>query len=101
VLKVRNTSINQIPNNWEITKTGNICTSIVPGRNKPKQFNGDIPWITITDLENQFWISESKAGLAVSREELQKAKGKTVPFGTVIMTCVGNFGIAGIAEKNW
>jgi type I restriction enzyme, S subunit len=99
VLKVRNTSINQIPNNWEITKTGNICTSIVPGRNKPKQFNGDIPWITITDLENQFWISESKAGLAVSREELQKAKGKTVPFGTVIMTCVGNFGIAGIAEK--
>lgn len=99
MLKVRTTSINKIPNNWGITKTGNICTSIVPGRNKPKQFNGDIPWITITDLENQFWISESKAGLAVSCEELEKAKGKTVPKGTVIMTCVGNFGIAGIAEK--
>ncbi|NJM23031.1 MAG: hypothetical protein HC836_43160 [Richelia sp. RM2_1_2] len=98
-MKVRTTSINHTPNNWEITKTGKICTSIVPGRNKPKEFNGDIPWITITDLENQFWISESKAGLAVSREELQKAKGKTVPKGTVIMTCVGNFGIAGIANK--
>jgi type I restriction enzyme, S subunit len=84
-------------NNWEITTTGNICLSIVPGRNKPKQFNGDIPWITITDLEGNFWVVKSKSGLAVTREELTRAKGRTVPKNTVIMTCVGDFGISAIA----
>ncbi|GJD20215.1 restriction endonuclease subunit S [Rivularia sp. IAM M-261] len=88
----------KIPQEWKVVKTGDVCTSIVPGRNKPKIFDGDIPWITIPDVDG-LTLSASKIGLAVSREELKKAKGKTIPPNTVVMTCVGTFGIAAVTTR--
>ena len=35
---------------WEEKRIGSICDSIVPGRNKPESFDGDIPWITTPDI---------------------------------------------------
>ncbi|BAZ15467.1 type I restriction-modification enzyme S subunit [Calothrix sp. NIES-4071] len=96
--KFKQTEVGKIPQEWEVVKTGDVCTSIVPGRNKPKIFDGDIPWITIPDVDG-LTLSASKTGLAVSREELKKAKGKTIPPNTVVMTCVGTFGIAAIATR--
>lgn len=96
--KFKDSAIGEIPEVWEVVKTGDVCTSIVPGRNKPKVFDGDIPWITIPDIEG-VTVSNSKTGLAVSREELKRAKGKTVPRNTVVMTCVGNFGIAAVTVQ--
>ncbi|MGG6241730.1 restriction endonuclease subunit S [Nodosilinea sp. AN01ver1] len=83
----------------ESIKVKNICSSIVPARNKPKKFDGDIPWITTVDLEDEFWVEKSKLNLAVSRQELNSIKGKTVPSNTVIMTCVGKFGIVAVAAR--
>jgi len=91
--------VNRLAECWKVVKTGDVCSSIVPGRNKPKVFDGDIPWITIADLEDNFWITKSKAGFAVTREEIKRAKGKTVPAQTVIMSCVGEFGISSVAQK--
>lgn len=97
-IKFKHTEVGKIPQEWRVVKTGDVCTSIVPGRNKPKVFNGDIPWITIPDVDG-LMLSTSKTGLAVSREELRKAKGKTIPPNTVVMTCVGTFGIAAVTTR--
>lgn len=48
--KFKQTELGEIPQEWEIVKVTDICEGIVPGRNKPKQFNGNIPWITIEDI---------------------------------------------------
>jgi type I restriction enzyme, S subunit len=90
--------LNKIPNNWKQTKVNDYTNSIVPGRNKPKIFNGDIPWITTPDLKNKT-IYASRDNLCVTLEELKLAGGKTIPRNSVIMTCVGEFGIVSIAKR--
>ena len=96
--RFKQTEIGEIPETWKVATTGQICTSIVPGRDKPKCFNGDIPWLTISDIDG-LKVNESKLGLKVTKKELQQVNGKTVPKDAVLMTCVGTFGIVAVAGR--
>lgn len=68
----------EIPEEWKIVKINEITQSIVPGRNKPKRFNGDIPWITIQDIDGMY-VTDSKQSLRVTKEEIKKNAGKIIP----------------------
>jgi type I restriction enzyme S subunit len=92
----KDSPVGRIPVGWEVRSAGELCRSIVPGRNKPTSMGGGIPWLTINDIEDVY-TSKSKLGYGVTREILADAKGKTVPANSVIMSCVGEFGIASIA----
>lgn len=94
----KDSSVGRIPIQWKVKTTGQLCKSIVPGRNKPLAMNGDIPWLTINDL-GSLYVSESKMGYGVTKKILAQAKGKTVPKRTVIMSCVGDFGVTSVASK--
>lgn len=72
---------------------------MVPGRDKPKSFTGDIPWITIEDLNVDGVTYSSKNGLGLTQEEIEAVNRKTIPAGSVIMSCVGNLGICSIAGR--
>ena len=37
---------------WEKHPVGKLCRSIVPGRNKPKVFDGNIPWVTTPEFSH-------------------------------------------------
>jgi type I restriction enzyme, S subunit len=87
-----------IPEDWLNTPIGIVCRSIVPGRNKPKKFDGNIPWITTPNI-TQKYIYADHARLFVSEEEIKECGGKIVPAGAVIINCVGDFGIIGIAKQ--
>ena len=84
---------------WELKKVGQLCDSIVPGRNKPTNFDGDIPWITTPDIEHNGIISYSKKGLNISRNEAKKVGSKIVPINSIIISCVGELGLSAIAGK--
>jgi type I restriction enzyme S subunit len=84
---------------WESKKVGELCDSIVPGRNKPTNFEGDIPWITTPDIEHNGIINHSKKGLNISREEAKKVGSKIVPINSIIISCVGELGLSAIAGK--
>ncbi|CAN1559106.1 HsdS Restriction endonuclease S subunits [Flavobacteriaceae bacterium] len=84
---------------WELKKVGQLCDSIVPGRNKPTNFDGDIPWITTPDIEHNGIISCSKKGLNISRNEAKKVGSKIVPINSIIISCVGELGLSAIAGK--
>jgi len=94
-IKFKDSPLGKIPKEWEVVKIGEKCKCIVPGRNKPKQFQGNIPWITTPDIDN-FYISLSKQKLMLSKEEVKVCNNKIVPKGAVVMSCVGDFGIVGI-----
>ena len=83
---------------WDIFLIGNICRGIVPGRNKPKKFGGDIPWINPVDL-GSFFVSFSKQNLTIDENEVKRCKNKIIPPKSVIMTCVGDFGITAITKN--
>lgn len=82
--------------NWNIDKVGKLCDFIVPGRNKPKTFIGNIPWITTPDIEHNGVVLKSKKGLAISKEEAKKVGSKIVPANSIIISCVGELGLAAI-----
>lgn len=82
---------------WLKAPIGLICDSIVPGRDKPKSFSGEIPWVTMPILKHQF-INKNDAELFLSEEEIQSAKAKVIPEGSVIMSIVGRFGIGSILK---
>ena len=84
---------------WEVKKVGELCDSIVPGRNKPTEFNGEIPWITTPDIEHNGVITFSKKGLNISRDEAKKVGSKIVPINSIIISCVGDLGLSAIAGK--
>ena len=74
---------------WVLNKVGNICDFIVPGRNKPKEFNGDIPWITTPDIEQNGIVTSSKKNLKVTIEEAKNIGSKIVPRNSILISCVG------------
>ena len=94
----KQTEIGLIPESWEVVEVGQICRSIVPGRNKPKIFDGDIPWLTTPDIKRLDYIESDVAGLRVSPAELKSSGGHLVPANSVIMSCVGEFGVSAVTR---
>jgi type I restriction enzyme S subunit len=92
--------LGKIPAHWKIAKVGKICQSIVPGRDKPQLFDGDIPWITLPDIQSQLYVSASRSSLGVSEAEIADVHTRIVPKDSVIMSCVGEFGITAIADRD-
>jgi type I restriction enzyme S subunit len=84
---------------WKIKKLGEVCDCIVPGRDKPKSFTGDIPWVTIPDIQG-LRINSSLNRLGLSKNEIKECGAKIVPKDSVIMSCVGTFGLVSICDQD-
>ena len=82
---------------WSKEKAGELCGCIVPGRNKPKQFDGEIAWITTPDIVHNSYIYNSNRGLGISEEEAKSVGSKIAPKNSVIISCVGDLGLVAIA----
>lgn len=85
------------PKGWNVIKVIDVCGCIVPGRDKPKSFTGDIPWITTDDLDPNNATLQSKKNIALSESEIMQVRAKIIPKGSVLMTCVGDLGLSSIA----
>jgi type I restriction enzyme, S subunit len=95
----RQTEVGVIPEDWSVKMVGDVCGFIVPGRNKPRHFDGEIPWVTTPDLEDGRGVSASRIGLCVSRAEAQAIGSRVVPVGSVLMSCAGELGITAITRN--
>ena len=93
----KDSPVGRIPVEWEVLTTGEVTKSLVPGRDKPELDRGGVPWITIPDLI-ELYISTAKSGLSLSQQSIRAANARLMPTGTVLMSCVGEFGIAAIVE---
>ncbi|TXD96218.1 hypothetical protein ES754_11330 [Psychrobacter frigidicola] len=87
-----------VPNGWEKHPIGKICSSIVPGRNKPKQFGGDIAWVTTPEITGRFIPSSAQENY-ISKETIKECGGKIVPKGAVVMAAVGDLGLIAITRE--
>ena len=88
-----------LPHGWIGTRVGNTTYSIVPNRDKPKTFTGNIPWVTISDIDDKSLSLSLSSGMGLSHEETQKYNARIMPKGSVLTGCVGRFGIAAIIEQ--
>lgn len=60
-------------------------------RDKPKIFNGNIPWCRIEDVEGKYF-NTSLSGRFVSNEVIKEMNLKVFPVGTVICSCSASLG---------
>jgi type I restriction enzyme S subunit len=89
-----------LPHSWCWEKIGNLCQSIVPNRDKPKTFTGNIPWLTTPDLDLQkITVNLNLINNRLSKEEINKYNARLIPENSVIMTCVGTFGVTCINNQ--
>ena len=80
------------PYGVEYKKIKDVCTDvIVPMRDRPKIFDGNIPWCRIEDKEGQFF-NGSLSGLGVSERIIKEMNLKVFPTGTVICSCSASIG---------
>lgn len=95
---VLNDVFGELEEKYETVAVGTITDCIVPQRNKPKQFIGDIQWITTDDLILFSNVSKSSKGLALRRVEIEESQSKIIPKESVLMSCVGYLGMVSIAD---
>ncbi|MGG4444915.1 restriction endonuclease subunit S [Brevibacillus porteri] len=88
----------KLPDGWVVCEVGFLCDCIVPGRDKPKSFTGDIPWVTIPDIVADE-LGDNQSGLYLSEQEIREVNAKIIPENSVIMSCVGRFGISAVVTK--
>lgn len=85
-----------IPDNWVWCRLGNVCKKmLVPQRDKPKEFEGNIPWCRIEDIEGKY-LSGTHSGKYVSEKTISTMNLKVNPIGTVISANSASIGRAAI-----
>lgn len=90
----------ELPEGWATTTIGNHVDCVVPNRDKPKTFSGNIPWLTTPSLHGELInVDYTKIKLGLTEDEAKLFKAKIIPVNSVVMTCVGTFGIAVVLSK--
>jgi type I restriction enzyme, S subunit len=84
---------------WETVLLDTVVSEfIVPMRDKPKNFEGNIPWCRIEDLDG-IYISDSKSKQYVDGETISAMNLKVYPINTLIVSCSANLGVCAIVKK--
>jgi len=84
---------------WEKKTVIDYADCIVPGRNKPKNFTGETPWVNTNDIVYLGFTGKSKKKIGLSDAEIDEVRARVIPKGSVIITCVGDLGLASICSK--
>lgn len=86
--------LGEVPKHWIVTRAKYVSDIFVPQRNKPKlnDSNG-VSWAVMEDMQNVY-IENTKQ--YVDEKSVKSAGSKILKSGSVIASCVGNFGITSI-----
>ena len=86
----------ELPEGWAWARLENCCDDIlVPQRDKPSKFAGDIPWCRIEDIEDGL-LGESKTGKVVDPKTVQSMHLKVNPIGTVLCSNSATIGVPAV-----
>lgn len=88
------------PKGWAVRPVGDLCDCIVPGRDKPKSFNGSTPWITTNELIHLGVTIKKENYIGLTVDEILEVRARVVPKKSVIMTCVGDLGVISVAGED-
>lgn len=90
-----------LPSFWVKAKFRAIAEIVgggTPSRSNERYFDGDIPWVTPTDVTalDSLWIKETKEN--ISLEGLRKSSANLLPAGTVLLTSRATIGKTAITR---
>lgn len=85
----KQTEVGVIPEHWEIRPLGDIATVSAggtPSRTKGEYWNGDIPWITTSEVG---FHRITHAEQFITKEGLDHSAAKLIPPGTLLLALYG------------
>lgn len=91
--------LGEIPEDWEvrtISELGIVSTGGTPSTSSQEFWNGDIPWITPTDITHSknIFTSERK----ISQKGLQSIR--QIPANSLLVTCIASIGKNAILRRD-
>ena len=88
----------EVPQEWNFVELQHYAELYVPMRDKPKKFDGNIPWLRIEDLEEKY-ANDSKSNQRVSLETIKEMKLRVYLIGTVLCSCSATIGVCAITTQ--
>jgi len=85
----KQTEVGVIPDDWEVKPLGELAAVTAggtPSRTNAKYWNGDIPWVTTSEVD--FYTIDS-AEQFITKEGLNNSAAKLLPPGTLLMALYG------------
>jgi type I restriction enzyme S subunit len=90
--------LGRVPTHWHVPKAKYLSRIFVPARDKPNlSDSGDFAWITLDEVRSNDSITGSVASRWVDLGDLKASGGRVLRSGSVIASCVGEFGLSAIA----
>lgn len=85
---------------WERRRLKNEFSNfIVPMRDKPKEFGGEIPWTRIEDIEGKY-LNGSLSGKYVTEDTVNKMNLKIIPKDSLIVSSSATFGVVAVVTQD-
>lgn len=88
----------ELPKNWVATELKNLAkiqSGGTPARSNKSFWNGNIPWVKISDLK-EFYVSETKE--FITEEGLKNSSTRIFPKGTILFTIFATIGKVGVLK---
>lgn len=92
----------KMPCNWSFGTLEDLGKEIICGKTPPTKrreyYGGHIPFVTIPDMHNQVYITETERYL--SNEGVAYQPTKTLPKNSVCVSCIGTAGIVSMISQD-
>ncbi len=91
-----------LPEGWHLRKLGDVCRVVggsTPSSGIEEYWNGDIVWITPTDLGKLEEIHITSSARQITQKGYDNCRAEVVPVGSVVLSSrapIGHLGIAGV-----
>ena len=99
---MKQTEIGMIPDDWEVVNVGD-CTDILnggtPSTNIPDYWNGDIVWVTPSDITKQKSKYLTHSEKTITNEGIRHSSAVLLPQGTILLCSRATIGDLTIAGK--
>lgn len=95
----KDSPVGRIPKGWEVEKVGSlgrVVTGNTPKTNDPDNYNGDIPFVSPSDIDDGMIVRSTKS--TITKKGLKQSR--ELPPNTVMIVCIGStIGKIGLTSK--
>ncbi len=91
---------NGLPMGWKVEHIGEVCDTLgggTPSTSKPEYWNGEIKWVTPSDITSKSSLPLLNVEGRITEEGLKSSSAKLLPPYTILMTSRASIGYFGLA----
>lgn len=93
--------LGKIPEEWEVKRIrefGNVITGKTPSKAKPDFYGEDVPFVKTPDMHGNMFILDVGERLSIAGAQSQAKK--TIPAGSICVSCIGTIGVVSITTED-